>query len=200
MSVTTDQIKALREATGAGVLECRRALEASGGDSDKALESLREKGLALAAKRADREAREGVLDLYSHGEGQVGVMVEVNCETDFVARTAEFRRFAHEVALQIAAGSPRWIDVDQIPREVVEEERASARKRAMGEGKPEQVVERIVAGRLEKFYDEVCLLRQEYVRDDSKTVGDLLQETVAATGEKISIRRFVRWSVGQESE
>jgi elongation factor Ts len=200
VSISVERVKELRQATGAGVLECRKALEACGEDFDKAVVLLREKGLAAAAKRADRETREGVLELYTHGEGRVGVMVEVNCETDFVARTKEFRTLAHEMALQIAANSPRWVDIDGVPPEVLEEERQDARKRALEEGKPENVIDRIVDGRLEKLYQETCLLRQPYIRDDAKTVSELLKETIAATGEKISIRRFVRWTIGQEAE
>jgi elongation factor Ts len=200
MSISAERVKELRQATGAGVLECRKALEACGGDFEKAAILLRERGLAAAAKRADRETREGVLELYTHGDGRVGVMVEVNCETDFVARTKEFRAFAHEMALQIAANSPRWNDIDGVPPDVIEQERQDARKRAMDEGKPDKVIDRIVDGRLEKFYQETCLLRQPYIRDDAKAVGELLKETIAATGEKISIRRFVRWTIGQEAE
>jgi elongation factor Ts len=200
MSISVERVKELRQATGAGVLECRKALEACGEDFEKAVILLREKGLAAAAKRSDRETREGVLELYTHGEGRVGVMVEVNCETDFVARTKEFRTLAHEMALQIAANSPRWVDIEGVPPEVLEEERQDARKRALEEGKPENVIDRIVEGRLEKLYQETCLLRQPYIRDDAKTVSELLKETIAATGEKISIRRFVRWTIGQEAE
>jgi elongation factor Ts len=200
MAITTEQIKALREATGAGIMDCRKALEQSNGDLDKALEYLREKGMATAAKRADREAFEGMLELYSHGNGRVGVMVEVNCETDFVGRTAEFRAFAHEVALQIAANSPRWLDAGDVPAEVVAQEQQEARRQALAEGKPEKVIERIVEGRMEKFYQEHCLLRQLYIRDDSKKVADLLKEMIAATGENVTVRRFVRWTVGQEAE
>ncbi|MCJ7709019.1 MAG: translation elongation factor Ts [Anaerolineales bacterium] len=200
MSISVERVKELRQATGAGVLECRKALEACGEDFDKAVVLLREKGLDAAAKRSDRETREGVLELYTHGEGRVGVMVEVNCETDFVARTKEFRTLAHEMALQIAANSPRWVDIDGVPPEVLEQERQDARKWGLEEGKPEKVIERIVDGRLEKLYQETCLLRQPYIRDDAKTVSELLKETIAATGEKISIRRFVRWTIGQEAE
>jgi len=200
MSISAERVKELRQATGAGVLECRKALEACGEDFDKAVLLLREKGLAAAAKRADRETREGVLELYTHGDGRVGVMVEVNCETDFVARTKEFRTLAHEMALQIAANSPRWVDIDGVPSEVLEKERQDARKWALEEGKPENVIDRIIDGRLEKLYQETCLLRQPYIRDDAKTVSELLKETIAATGEMISIRRFVRWTIGQEAE
>ena len=200
IEINTAQVKQLREATGAGVLDCRKALLETKGDFDKAVAYLREKGLAAAANRADREARQGVLDLYSHGGGRVGVMVEVNCETDFVARTAEFRRFAHEVALQVAAADPRYVDVADVPSEALEAERAKARERAREEGKPENVWDRIAEGMLEKFYTEACLLRQPYVRDDKRTVGDLLKEAVATTKENILIRRFTRWEVGETAE
>jgi len=199
MRISADQIKALRQATGAGVLDCRKALEASGGDADKAAEWLKEKGLAAASKRGDRETREGVIDIYSHGEGRVGVMVEVNCETDFVARTKEFRTFAHELALQVAAGSPRWVDVGAIPDQILQQEREKGRQLALDEGKPEKIVDRIIEGRLEKFYEDACLLRQPYVRDDSRKVGQLLQEMIATTGENITVRRFVRWAIGEDA-
>lgn len=198
MSIQASQIKELREATGAGILDCRTALQESNGDLQAAIELLLEKGLAAAAKRADRETRNGVLDLYSHGEGRVGVMVEVNCETDFVARTVEFRNFAHEIALQIAATSPRWIARQDVPEEVIEAERQSARKQASDDGKPEGIIERIVAGRLEKFYQENCLLDQAYIRDEERTVAEVMQETIAKTGENIGVRRFERWSVGED--
>ncbi len=199
MAINAAQIKALREETGAGVLDCRNALEATGGDMEKAALQLREKGLAAAAKRADREAKSGVIDLYSHGDGRVGVMVEINCETDFVARTKEFRAFAHELALQVAAASPRFVRPEDVPAETISEERDKARRLAMDEGKPEAIVERIVEGRLEKFYDDTCLVRQVYIRDDARKVGELLQEIVASTGENVVIRRFVRWAIGDES-
>lgn len=199
MNITIEQVKELREVTGAGVLDCRKALEQSDGIISKAVDYLREKGLAKAAKRADRAASEGVLELYTHGNGRVGVMVEVNCETDFVARSAGFRTFAHEVALQIAAMSPSYTRPDDIPAEVLEQERQRSRNRALDEGKPAGVVERIVEGRLEKFIDEICLLHQPYIRDESITVADLLHQQVAALGENIVIRRFVRWEVGKSA-
>jgi elongation factor Ts len=199
MTITIEQVKALREETGAGVLDCRKALEAADGDFNKAVEILREKGLAKAAKRADREALEGTLELYTHGNGRVGVMVEVNCETDFVARSETFRTFAHEIALQIAAAAPRYIRSEDIPEEVLEQERQKARSYALGEGKPEAVIDRIVAGRLEKFMDEVCLMRQPYIRDDSIVVEKLLYQNIASLGENIVIRRFVRWEVGDST-
>lgn len=198
MSVDAELIKELRDSTGAGVLDCKKALEEADGDLEKAGEILYERGLAKAAKKSDRETEAGVLDLYSHGEGRVGVMVEVNCETDFVARTEEFREFAHEMALQVAAASPRWVSEEDVPEEVLEQERARLTEQALEEGKPEDVVERIVEGRLTKFLDDSCLLRQPYIRDDSKTVDELLKETVVTTGENIQVRRFVRWEVAEE--
>src|SRR5574341_1402452 len=190
MAVTTEQIKSLRKLTGAGIMDCRKALEQAGGDLDKALEFLREKGMATAAKRADRSASEGMLELYSHGNGRVGVMVEVNCETDFVARSAAFRTFAHEVALQIAAGAPRYIREEDIPAEDLEQERQKARRFALDEGKPENVIERITEGQLAKFKDEAVLLRQPYIRDETLTINKLLLQNIASIGENIIIRRF----------
>lgn len=197
MAITTEQIKELRQATGAGILDCRKALEQADGDYQKAVDFLREKGLATAAKRADRTASEGVVELYSHGNGRVGVMVEVNCETDFVARSEAFRTFAHEIALQIAAAAPRFLKADDIPESVYEHEREIARNRAREEGKPEAMFDKIAAGRVEKFKDEVCLLRQMYIRDESITIEQLLMQNVAAIGENILIRRFQRWELGE---
>ncbi len=199
MAVTVDQIKALREETGVGILDCRKALEDANGDIDKALEALREKGLATVAKRGERETSEGVLDLYSHGDGRVGVMVEVNSETDFVARSEKFREFAHEIALQIAASAPSYIRVDDIPEQVLEQRRQIEREEALAQGKPEEIVERIVEGRIKKFLDEACLLRQDYIRDDNLTIEQLLLQNVAAIGENIVIRRFVRWELGENT-
>jgi elongation factor Ts len=199
MAITTEQIKELREATGAGILDCRKALEQADGDVSKALEALREKGLATAAKRADRVASEGVLELYSHGNGRVGVMVEVNTETDFVSRSKPFRDFAHELALQIAATAPTYISPDDIPEGVLEQERQAARAFALEAGKPEAVIERIVQGRLEKYKDENCLLRQTYIRDEDLTIEKLLHQVIGSIGENIVIRRFVRWEVGEST-
>jgi elongation factor Ts len=197
MAITTEQIKELRQETGAGILDCRKALEQADGDYKKALEFLREKGLAQAAKRADRVASEGVLELYSHGNGRVGVMVELNTETDFVSRSKPFRDFAHELALQIAASAPIYISEDDIPEELLEREKQDARAFALEAGKPEAVVDRIVQGRLEKFKDEVCLLRQPYIRDEDITIEKLLHQHIGSIGENIVIRRFVRWEVGE---
>ncbi|MEW6505160.1 MAG: translation elongation factor Ts [Chloroflexota bacterium] len=199
-TISTDMIKKLREATNAGVLDCRKALEAAEGDFDKAVDILREKGLATAAKRASRAASEGVIDVYSHGNGRVCVMVEVNCETDFVGRSEVFRNFAHEIALQIAAASPLYIREEDIPQEVLDKEAAIATAKAREEGKPEAIIPRIVEGSLTKFKDEFVLLRQKYIRDESKTVQDLLNETVVSTGENIVIRRFARWALGETTQ
>jgi elongation factor Ts len=199
MAITTEQIKELREATGAGILDCRKALEQANGDFQAAVDVLREKGLAKAAKRADKEASEGVVEIYSHGNGRVGVMVEVNCETDFVARSEEFRHFAHELALQIAAAAPLYVRSEDIPIEVLEKERAIATTRAREEGKPEAIIPRIAEGRLDKFRDEAALLRQAYIRDESLTIEKMLQELVVKTGENIVIRRFARWELGEST-
>jgi elongation factor Ts len=197
MEITTEMIKVLREATGAGILDCRKALIEANGDFDKAVDFLREKGVATAAKRADRTASQGVVELYSHGEGRVGVMVEVNCETDFVARSEDFRKLAHEIALQIAASAPRYIKENEIPADVLEHEAGIARARAKEEGKPDAVLEKIVAGRLEKFKDEVVLLRQPYIRDEELSIEKLVLQTIGTTGENIIVRRFQRWELGE---
>ena len=197
MEITTEMIKELRGATGAGVLDCRKALTEANGDFDKAVDFLREKGIATAAKRADRTASQGTIELYSHGDGRVGVIVEVNCETDFVARSDDFRQLAHEVALQIAAASPQYVTEEEIPADVLEHEAGIARARAVEEGKPEAVMDKIVNGRLEKFKDEVVLMRQAYIRDDELTIDTLVKETVGKTGENIVIRRFHRWELGE---
>ena len=199
MAVTTEQIKKLREATGAGMLDCKKALEQNDGDYNKAVDYLREKGLAAAAKRADRRASEGTVELYSHGNGRVGVMVEVNCETDFVSRSEAFRNFAHELALQIAAASPLYINEADIPADVLEHERRIAEAKVREEGKPEAVVPRIVEGYLNKFKDEVVLMRQKYIRDEALTVQQLYDNVIVSTKEKLVIRRFARWALGEAS-
>jgi len=200
MAITAAQIKELREATGVGFLDCRKALEDANGDFEKAVDFLRERGLAKAAKRADREASEGILDLYDHGNGRVGVMVEVNCETDFVARSESFRTFAHDISLQIAAASPQWVVEQDIPQDVLDREAEIARNRALEEGKPENILDRIVEGRLRKFKEEVVLMMQPFIKDEDKTIEQYLHETVASIGENIVIRRFVRWEVGEISK
>jgi len=200
MEITTEMIKELRAATNAGILDCRKALTEAGGDFKKAVDWLREKGMAAAAKRSDRVASQGVVELYSHGSGRVGVMVEVNCETDFVARSEAFRSFAHELALQIAASSPRYISENEIPADVLNHEAEIAKARVLEEGKPEAVAAKIIEGRLSKFKEEVCLLRQAYIRDESATIEQLLHQNIASIGENIIIRRFQRWELGEGLE
>ena len=198
MEITTEMIKELRGATGAGMMDCRKALQEADGDHQKALEFLREKGVAMAAKRADREASNGVVELYSHGNGRVGVMVEVNCETDFVARSEQFRTLAHELALQIAAAAPRYVREADIPQAVLDHETEIARARVKEEGKPDSVADKIVEGRLAKFKDEVVLLRQAYIRDENVKVEQLVMQNIAAIGENVIVRRFQRWELGEK--
>lgn len=200
MEITTEMIKQLRAATNAPMLDCRKALQEANGDFNKAVDWLREKGMATAAKRSDRDASNGVVELYSHGNGRVGVMVEVNCETDFVARNEQFRSLAHEIALQIAAGAPKYVTDAEIPASELEHEAEIARARAKEEGKPDNVLEKIVQGRLEKFKDEVCLMRQAYIRDESITIEKLVLQNVAAIGESVIVRRFQRWELGESMQ
>ncbi|MBI5295555.1 MAG: translation elongation factor Ts [Chloroflexi bacterium] len=197
MEITTEMIKQLRAATNAPMLDCRKALQEADGDYQKAVDWLREKGMATAAKRADRVASNGIVEMYSHGGGRVGVMVEVNCETDFVARSQQFRTLAHEIALQIAAGAPKYIKADDIPAAELEHEADIARARAKEEGKPENILPKIVEGRLEKYKDEVCLMRQTYIRDESMNIEKLVLQNVAAIGENVLVRRFQRWELGE---
>ena len=199
MEITTEMIKKLRASTSAPMLDCRKALQEANGDYDKAVDWLREKGMATAAKRADRDASNGVVELYSHGAGRVGVMVELNCETDFVARAEQFRSLAHEIALQIAASSPKYITADEIPAAELEHEADIARARAKEEGKPENILPKIVEGRVDKYKDEVCLMRQTYIRDESLTIEKLILQNVAAIGENVIVRRFQRWELGEST-
>ena len=197
MTITTAMVKELREATSAGILDCRKALEASDGDFDKAVDYLREKGLAQAAKRMDREANDGLIHAYIHGAGRIGVLVEINCETDFVARTDEFQGFVNDVAMQIAAMAPQYISRADIPEDVTAHEQELYRNQALEEGKPERIIDRIVEGKLEKFYQQVCLLEQDFIRDEDKTIEELLKEQITKTGENIVIRRFARYQLGE---
>jgi elongation factor Ts len=198
-TISAALVKELRDATGAGMMACKQALIESGGDLARAQEILRTKGLAGAAKRAGRHAKEGVIDAYIHLEGRIGSMVEVNSETDFVSRTPEFRTLAREIAMQVAAKpETRWVSVEDVPEDLVEAERKIYAEKAATEGKPEHVVERIVDGQLAAFYKETVLLEQPYIRDDSKTVKDLVTEVAAKVGENVVIRRFARFQVGQE--
>jgi len=196
--ISAEAVKKLREMSGAGVMDCKRALEAAGGDVSRALEWLREKGLALAARKAGRRAAEGLIEAYIHHGSRIGVLLELNCETDFVARTEEFRSLAHDLALHIAASAPRYVRREEIPPEEVEAEREIWRKRALEEGKPPHVVDKIVEGRLEKnFFARVCLEEQPFVKDPSVTVGDLVRQAISRFGENIVIGRFARFEVGE---
>jgi elongation factor Ts len=200
MKVTTAMVKELRETTGAGVLDAKKALESTDGDFEKAVDIIRKKGAVSAMSRADRKAAEGVIEVYPHPGNRVGVMLELNCETDFVARNERFLSLAHELALHVAAMDPLYIKADEIPADVLEPMIEEYRSRAEAEGKPADIVDRIVNGRLEKYYEEVCLLEQPYVRDDSKKVKDLILESIGALRENVVVRRFVRYELGQGSE
>jgi elongation factor Ts len=200
LDITADLVKELREATGAGFLDCRKALETHEGDLEKAVTYLRDKGLAAAAKKGGREASEGIVEAYGHPGGRVGVLVEVNCETDFVARTEEFQTFVHDMALQVAAASPRYMTPEDVPSEDLDREKEIYRQQALQEGKPENIVARIVEGRLKKFYSETCLMEQPFVRDDDIRIKDLVTEKIAQLKENIVIRRFERYELGQHAE
>ena len=200
MQITIDMIKELREKTGCGIMDCRSALEKSNGDMDLAMQELREKGLKTAEKRADRVASEGRLEVYIHSEGRLVVMVELNCETDFVAKTASFKELAHEIALQIAAAQPVYISEADIPAEVIEAETTAVAERVRAEGKPEAIIPKIVEGYLKKFKDEKVLLNQKYIRDESKTVADLITDKISSLGENVIVRRFVRWALGETTQ
>jgi len=191
------QVKELRERTGAGIVDCQKALTESGGDVEKAIVFLREKGLAAAAKKAGRAAAQGTVGAYIHGGGKIGVLVEVNCETDFVARTEEFQRLVKDIAMQIAAANPRYVRRDEVSDAERERERGIYRVQTAQSGKPAAVIERIVAGKLEKFYSEACLLEQPFIRDPGKTIEQLVKEAVARTGENIVVRRFSRFQIGE---
>jgi len=197
MAITTEMIKTLRETTGAGILDCRKALEQSNGDMEKAMEFLREKGLATATKRSARQASEGVVELYTHGNGRVGVMLELNSESDFVGRSEKFRNLAHELALQIAATSPQYVLESDIPADVIDRETRIATAKAKEEGKPEAVLPRIIEGSIKKFKDEFVLMNQPYIRDENLTVQELVNQNIAALGENIIVRRFARWALGE---
>jgi len=197
MEISATQVKELREATGAGVLECRKALEQNNGDYEKAVALLREKGLAKAAKKAERAVKDGRVEVYAHPGNRVGVMLEVNCESDFVARTEDFKTLVHDLVLHIAFSNPAYIRPEDIPADALETQRAKFRAEATATGKPENVMDKIVQGKLDKYYDEVCLLRQPFVKDDKVKVGDLVTAGIAKIGENIVVRRFVRYELGE---
>ncbi len=195
--ITAAQVKELRDRTGAGMMDCKAALEDAGGDLERAALLLRQRGAAAAQRKALREAREGLVEAYVHLNGRIGVLVEVLCETDFVARNERFRQFAHDMALQVAAARPRYVAREDVPEEVLATEREVYRQQALGQGKSERVVDSIVAGRLEKFLGEVCLLEQPFIKDPDRKVKDLLTDLVAVLGENVRISRFVRLEVGE---
>lgn len=200
MDIDVPSLRDLRQKTGAGIMDCKRALTETQGNIEKAIEFLRQKGLARAAKRAGRTADEGLIGSYIHPGGRIGVLVEVNCETDFVARTQEFKDFVKDISMQIAAADPQYLTREDIPEEVIQKEKHILRMQALEMGKPEKVVDRIVEGRMERFFSEVCLLEQAYVKDPDQTVGDLLTSLTGRIGERVSIRRFARYQLGEEAE
>ena len=198
--ITAALVKELRERTGAGMMDCKKALSATDGDLEKAIDFLREKGLAAAAKKAGRVAAEGLVEAYIHGGGRIGVLVEVNCETDFVAKTDAFKELVKDIAMHIAATNPSYLKREEVPTAELEHEQAVLAEQARNEGKPEKIIEKMVAGRLEKYYKEVCLMEQPFVKDPDKTISDLITESIAKIGENISIRRFTRYQLGEGIE
>ncbi|WP_058303961.1 translation elongation factor Ts [Gorillibacterium timonense] len=200
MAVTAAQVKELREKTGAGMLDCKKALDEANGDITKASEILREKGLAAAANKAGRIATEGAVGSYIHAGGRIGVLVEVNCETDFVAKTDAFQALVKDIAMQISATNPRYVRREEVPAEDIEKEREILRTQALNEGKPEKIVDKMVEGRLSKFYEEFCLLEQDFIKDPDKTISQLLHEKISTIGENITVRRFARFELGEGLE
>ncbi|WP_092068268.1 translation elongation factor Ts [Dendrosporobacter quercicolus] len=198
--VTAQMVKELRERTGAGMMDCKKALTETKGDLEKAVDFLREKGLAAAAKKAGRVAAEGVVEAYIHGGGRIGVLVEINCETDFVAKTDNFKALARDIAMQIAAANPSFVRREEVPAEIVEHEREVLRAQALNEGKPANIVEKMITGRVEKYYKEVCLLEQAFIKDPDRTVTQLINESISKIGENISVRRFTRYQLGEGLE
>jgi len=200
MEIKASDVKELREKTGAGMMDCKKALTESNGDMEKAVEILREKGIASAAKKAGRIAAEGVVESYIHGGGRIGVLLEVNCETDFVAKTDEFKSFVRDIAMHIAATNPSYIRREEVAQEEVEKERQILTQQALNEGKPEKIVAKMVEGRIDKFYKEICLLEQPFVKDPDKTIEQFVKEQISKVGENINIRRFVRFELGEGLE
>ena len=195
--ITAEQVRELRELTGAGMMECKRVLEETNGDKEKASELLRERGVVKAAKKAGRIAAEGLVESYIHGDGRIGVLVEVNIETDFAAKNPEVREFVKDIAMQIAATKPEYVKREEVPTEVIEKEKEIIKAQALNEGKPEAAIEKIVTGRIDKFFAETCLLEQDFIKDPDKTVQQVLTEKIANIGENITIRRFVRFERGE---
>nr|WP_276311561.1 translation elongation factor Ts [Paenibacillus montanisoli] len=200
MAVSASAVKELRERTGAGMLDCKKALDETNGDIAKAVDLLREKGLAAAANKAGRVATEGTVESYIHAGGRIGVLVEINCETDFVGKTDQFREFARDIAMQIAAANPKFVSRDEVSQEELNKEREILKAQALNEGKPEKIVEKMVEGRISKYYEEYCLLEQAFIKDPDKTIQTLLNEKISTIGENISIRRFARFELGEGLE
>jgi elongation factor Ts len=199
MEITASMVKELRETTGAGMMDCKNALVEKNGNLEEAVKYLREKGIAKAAKKMDRIASEGIISSYIHG-GRIGVIVEINSETDFVAKNAEFQEFGKDIAMQVAAANPLYIRIEEVPAEAIEKEKEILRNQALNEGKPAQIVDKMVEGRIAKYYKEVCLLEQPFIKDPDKTIDQLLKEKIAVIGENLSIRRFARFEVGEGIE
>lgn len=197
MEITAQMVKELREKTGAGMMDCKSALTETGGDSDRAINYLREKGIAKAAGKAGRLTKEGIITSYIHAGSKLGVLVEINCETDFVARTDDFKNFAKDVAMQIAASNPGAVSRKELDADIIDQEKKIYRQQAINEGKPEKILDKIVEGKLEKYFSDVCLMEQPFVKDNDKSIKDLLNETVARLGENMSIKRFVRFRLGE---
>ncbi len=196
--ISSDVVKKLRDKTGAGMMDCKRALAETNGNMEQAIEFLRKKGAAVAAKRADRQANQGIIESYIHAGGRIGAMIELNCETDFVAKTPGFKQLAHDIAMQITAMTPQYVSREQIPQSVIDKELEIYKVQAQNEGKPAEVAEKISQGRLDKFYQEVVLMEQSFIKDSGKTIKDIIEDEVAKVGEKISIRRFLRFHLGEE--
>ena len=200
MAITAGMVKELREKTGAGMMDCKNALVEANGDMERATVILREKGLATAAKKAGRIASEDIVDAYIHMGGRIGVLVEINCETDFVAKTDEFKQLVKDIAMQVAASKPMCVRREELPEDVIEQEKEVYRAQGLNEGKPEKIIDKIVEGRMEKFYQQVCLLEQPFIKDPDRTVQDIVNEKIAKIGENISVRRFARFEMGEGLE
>lgn len=198
MSYTPEHIKQLREKTGAGFMDCKKALESTSGDIEKAVTFLREKGLASAGKKSARATNQGMVGSYIHGLGKIAVLVEVNCETDFVAKNEKFQALVKDIAMHVAASSPRYVRVEDVPADVIESEKSIYRVQAQSSGKPANVIEKIVDGKISKFYDEICLLNQPFIKNPDIKIADLVKEHIATIGENITVRRFIRWQLGEE--
>jgi elongation factor Ts len=199
MEVSASTVKELRERTGAGMMDCKKALSETGGDLQKAVDFLRQKGLAAAAKKADRAATDGAIGAYVHPGGKIGVLVEINCETDFVARTAEFQALVKDIAMQVAAANPRFVRREDVPADELDKEKAIYRQQALETGKPEKVIDKIVEGKIERFYSEICLMEQSFIKDPDKNISAVMNDAIARLGENIQVRRFARYHLGESA-